>query len=130
MGLSARFEILREESTAEQLVIRDIGPWSVYKTITNDAKDVVLEMHLFHQLGNRRLLYYDSDGNRDELLHDGQGRFKGFQSSRDVATLATPCPGEMFHDFTVLTQIGGSHRVLYCKRCGFQKRLPPKEVNP
>jgi hypothetical protein len=130
MGLSARFQIVAEECDENRVVIRDIGPWNTYSTITNDAERVVLEMHLHFALGRKRLLYYDSDRNLDELVHDGEGRFVGLQSARDVKALMTMCPGELFHDFTVLTQVGGSQRVLYCKRCGFRKDVPAKGVNP
>jgi hypothetical protein len=40
------------------------------KTITNDAEAVV-ELTL-QQHGNRRILYQDTEGNWDELKHDGK----------------------------------------------------------
>lgn len=67
-----------EESSDTALVIRDLGPWNRYKTVTNDADNVVAELHASGKLGNRRLFYYDSDGRRDELVHDGNGVFLTF----------------------------------------------------
>ena len=67
-----------EESNETTLVIRDLGPWNHYKTVTNDADNVVAELHAAGKLGNRRLFYYDSDGRRDELVHDGNGVFLTF----------------------------------------------------
>lgn len=63
----ANYEIV--ERDAEKVVLRDLGPWSQHPTITNDAEQVVEETH--QVTGNRRLLYYDSDGELTELVHDG-----------------------------------------------------------
>lgn len=75
--MDARFEI-DPASTPETLVIRDVGH-ATGMSITNDAEAV-----LAHLVGHgaltegRRLMYYDSDGNLDEILvHDG--RFAGFR---------------------------------------------------
>lgn len=60
------------------LVIRDIGPWDRYMTITNDAEHVVEELVSKGVLpAGRRLLYYDSEGELDELLVK-DGKFAGF----------------------------------------------------
>ena len=67
-----------EEKGEAFLVIRDLGPWNKFKTVTNDAENVVAELHARGVLGNRRLFYYDSDGRRDELVHDGNGIFLNF----------------------------------------------------
>ena len=74
----ANFEIVQTESTPEILVIRDLGPWNRVGTITNDAEGVVERLVRAGQLpSGRRLLYYDSDGDKDEIrVKDGQ--FAGF----------------------------------------------------
>lgn len=61
--------------TADQVVIRDMD---VGCTVTNDAEAVVAYLHAHRGLGRRRLLYYDSDGRLDQLLHDGAGTFTGY----------------------------------------------------
>ena len=59
-------------------LIRDIGHLEGRRTITNDAEEVVAEVHRIFNLGERRLFYIDSDGDIDELLHTGRGEFTGF----------------------------------------------------
>jgi hypothetical protein len=56
------------------LVIRDLGPWDQYPTITNDAEHVVETLVKEGELSHsRRLLYYDSDNNLDEIvIRDGK----------------------------------------------------------
>lgn len=74
----ARFEILHDRSTHEHLVIRDVGPWDAHRSVTNDAENVVRRLYEQRFLADgRRLLYYDSDGSLDEILHES-GRFIGF----------------------------------------------------
>lgn len=62
------------------VVIRDVGPWDKYKTVTNAAEAVVSE--LYARYGDRRFLYYDSSGDRDELCHKA-GVFTGFRPARE-----------------------------------------------
>lgn len=69
----ANYEI--EEHTADRVVIRDVGPWGHYLTVTNAAEAVVAEMLTL--LDGRRLFYYDSDGLLSEILIAG-GKFAGF----------------------------------------------------
>ena len=62
----------------EPLVIQDIGPWNQYMSVTNGAEVVVKELLDRGLLpNNRKLLYYDSENQLDELLHDGP-TFIGF----------------------------------------------------
>lgn len=61
--------------TAENFIIRDEGPWHVHATVTNDAEQVVKD--LAPKLGKRRLLYIDSNGDMDEIVHR-DGKFVGF----------------------------------------------------
>jgi hypothetical protein len=85
MNKRANYEIVQDECTDEELVIRDIGPWNEYLTVTNAAEQVIEE--LFHDgrltslTGWRQVFYYDSDGNRDEIVHE-RGVFKGFKPAR------------------------------------------------
>ena len=62
-------------TTADCLVIQDVGDWTECLTVTNDAEWVV--EHLPESLAGRRLEYIDSEGNRDQLLVR-DGRFAGF----------------------------------------------------
>lgn len=60
------------------ITIRDVGPWSQYMTITNNAEAVVSDLWRLGLLKTGvRLFYYDSAGELDELLHD-DGVFVGF----------------------------------------------------
>lgn len=69
--------------TADCVVIRDVGPWDRHLTVTNGAEEVVIE--LAPMLQGRRLEYYDSDGNRDQLMVR-DGKFAGFAPSLDRRT--------------------------------------------
>lgn len=61
------------------LVIRDMGPWDRYPTVTNGAEDVVAELVAQGRLpAGRRLFYYDSDDVLDEI-EVKDGRFAGFK---------------------------------------------------
>jgi len=74
---SARF-IIVSNFPGEPLVIRDIGPWHVHPTVTNDADSVVATLvEMGHLPEGRRLFYYDSEKRRDEILVVA-GRFAGF----------------------------------------------------
>lgn len=67
-----------EDEAGKPLVIKDLGPWDRFASITNDAENVVVELANAGRLPEgRRLFYIDSDGQKDELLHQG-GRFLGF----------------------------------------------------
>lgn len=68
-----------EADTPEVLVIRDLGPWDRYLSVTNDAEAVVEA--LAGRLAGRDLEYYDSTGRRDRLLVEG-GKFAGFAPAR------------------------------------------------
>lgn len=69
----ANYRIVEDLPTV--LCIQDIGPWHMFPTVTNDADSVVEE--LAPKLNGRRLEYYDSEGNRDQLLVK-DGKFAGF----------------------------------------------------
>lgn len=63
----AAYEVV--ERDAGKVVLRDIGPWSQHPTVTNDAEQVVEDVLAW--AGGRRILYYDSEGELTELVHDG-----------------------------------------------------------
>ena len=70
--VSPRFAWVRPEQ--DVIIVEDLcmpGTMSV----TNDAEQVVLEV--VERFGNKRILYYDTEGNLDELCHD-DGLFTGF----------------------------------------------------
>ena len=74
MGRPARYAVI--EDTAERLVIRDLGPWDIHLSVTNDAENVVEDLAI--RLKGRRLFYIDSEGDKDELKVDHSGKFIGF----------------------------------------------------
>ncbi len=63
------------EDAEDRILIRDLGPWDKYPSVTNDAEAVVEE--LAGQLRGRRLEYIDSEGRCDQLLVR-HGKFAGF----------------------------------------------------
>lgn len=75
----ANYEIVEKETSPECLVIRDVGPWDQYMTVTNAAESVVKDLFAKRKLSEgQMLLYYDSDDNLDELVHE-EGKFVGFR---------------------------------------------------
>jgi len=56
------------------LVIRDIGPWDEYLSVTNDAENVVKELRAIGMLPDgRRLFYIDTEGESAEIvIKDGE----------------------------------------------------------
>lgn len=62
------FEVVMVER--DQVTIRDLNQG--HKSVTNDAEHVVRELRRAELLvPGRRLFYYDSDGNLDEILWEG-----------------------------------------------------------
>jgi len=60
--------------TDDKIYIHDIG--HMYKlSVTNDAENVVYK--IVNKYGDKRIIYRDSDGRWDELLHDGD-QFTGY----------------------------------------------------
>jgi len=72
-----------ENLEGEDLIIKDVGPWDRFPTVTNDAEAVVIEL-----AGNgflpegRGLKYYDSEGEFDEIVVKN-GKFVGFRPGGD-----------------------------------------------
>lgn len=73
-------------SSVDFLVLRDLGPWDQFPTITNDAENVVARVA--KTLDGRRLFYIDSDGRIDELLVSDAGKFVGFAAGAPQALRA------------------------------------------
>jgi hypothetical protein len=77
----AEYAVLKE--TAEYIYIKDIGDG---RTITNDAEFVLEELRAEHALGDRRVFYTDTEGQTDELVHEG-GRFLSFKFGHEGVDL-------------------------------------------
>lgn len=76
--MKANYQIVSDRP-GEPLLIRDIGPWDRFGTVTNAAEEVVAELVERGLLPpGRRLLYYDSSEVVDEILIQ-DGRFAGFK---------------------------------------------------
>lgn len=65
--------------THDYILLRDIGPWDKFKTITNAAEEVVKE--LYSNLNGQKIYYIDSEGDLAELKYDENGNFLGFGSN-------------------------------------------------
>jgi len=65
------------------VLIKDIGPWGRYMTVTNAAEDVVEELNCL--LNGRRLFYVDSSNYIDEILIE-HNKFAGFKllNNKDI----------------------------------------------
>jgi hypothetical protein len=76
--MRARYVVVRNTEN-DPLVIRDVGVECM--SITNDAEAVVEDLWGMGMLPpGRRVFYYDSNGDLDELLIE-DGRFAGFKVS-------------------------------------------------
>ena len=73
------YEVVRE--TDDCLLLRDVGPWDAFPTITNAAEELVA--HLKPLRPGQRLEYIDSYGQRDQILVR-DGRFIGFALTGDM----------------------------------------------
>ena len=70
--------LIESDRPGQPLVLRDVGPWDLHLTITNNAEEVVKELAGMGLLPNGRALhYYDSRGELDQLLVR-DGAFAGF----------------------------------------------------
>lgn len=76
MKAQSRYEIV-SNTPGSTLVIRDIGHMD-HRSVTNDAENVVADLLRSGFLpAGRRLFYYDSQGQLDEMLIR-DGKFAGF----------------------------------------------------
>jgi len=74
----AQFEVLCDRETPFLLVIKDIGPWDKYPTVTNDIEGVVRRLYKQGLLVNGKWFnVVDSDGNTDSIIHE-DGEFVSF----------------------------------------------------
>ena len=80
----ATFQIVK--TTAEIVWLVDLDE-SGRRSVTNDAERVVDQLYKLY--GDRRIIYRDSMGNWDELIHD-HGRFVRFAPARDMAPPTDP----------------------------------------
>lgn len=68
----------------EYTIIKDVGPWDQYMTVTNNVENVVAELHERGFLPEgHRLFYFDSENNLDEIVVKN-GKFVEFKPFRDV----------------------------------------------
>lgn len=76
--IKANYEVVR--STDGWVIIRDLGPWDKYTTVTNDAEAVVERLILTGGVSPpQRLFYYDSENELNELMINWrEKKFHGF----------------------------------------------------
>lgn len=85
MSRPAKYEIVNSDPNAGHLLIRDLGPWSEHKTVTNDAEIVVgVLAHRGLLPAGRRLFYFDSEGELDEIVVK-DGKFAGFKTADETS---------------------------------------------
>ncbi|MDP2730292.1 MAG: hypothetical protein Q8O55_07410 [Dehalococcoidales bacterium] len=76
MSICANFRI--EKDTPKYILLKDLGPWGRFRTITNAADDVVSMVNSITPIRGRKLYYYDSDNELTELKVNNEQRFAGF----------------------------------------------------
>ena len=93
----ARFLIFDVYVPPGTIILLDVGPWAGFKTITTAAEEVVRALWDYRLIRHdQRILYIDSEGNRDEILHlDSQ--FKGIQPGWDEKLLEEYKMGVLEH---------------------------------
>lgn len=64
----------------ERRVIAVIDLGGPGPTITNDVEAVLADVHACLCTSGRRVIYRDSLGTWDEIVHDGAGGFRGFRA--------------------------------------------------
>lgn len=70
----AQFMLLPDECNEHQVVLADVGPHTLFPTVTNDVEHVVAQLLQAGRLHvGQRLFYYDTDGERDEIVFDAEG---------------------------------------------------------
>lgn len=83
MSKHANYVIITDRHfCGDPVVIKDLGPWDTFLTITNDVEHVVNQLVKSGRLTEgRKLLYYDSEGELDEIVVRN-GKFSGFAPFR------------------------------------------------
>lgn len=79
MNKRAAYEIVRVRG--EFVFLVDLSAKHGGVTITNDAEGVTADVALSHP--GKRIIYRDTDGQWDELLHT-DGVFKGYGPAREI----------------------------------------------
>lgn len=78
--MHANFRII--DKSQRCVIIKDIGPWNQFLTITNDVEWVVEKLFKDRDIFNgQRLFYIDSDGYFDEIVIE-DGKFSSFSPIR------------------------------------------------
>ena len=63
------FAYTKSQREDEALIIRDLGPWDKFMTVTNNAENVVKELfEAGHLKPGQRLFVYDSDNVLSEFV--------------------------------------------------------------
>ena len=70
----ANYEVIAHSE--DRVILRDLGPWDKYSSITNAAEDVIRNLHPY--IKDKKVFYYDSEGDYGELVHDNNGQFVRF----------------------------------------------------
>jgi len=76
----SNYRIIAER--ARYVVIEDMGPWDLFKSVTNVASEVVHE--LLPRLNGRQLYCIDSEGTMDQLVIT-DFKFAGFRPGGPAA---------------------------------------------
>ena len=82
---TVNFEYVRCGRPDGIVILRDLGPWDEFKTITN-APEWTVENVCNDYPSTKMILYYDSSGKID-LIRFKDGKFKGFSSCPNVEEL-------------------------------------------
>ena len=82
----SNYEIVEDSITGEDpLIIKDVGPWNKFTSVTNNAERVVIDLFVSRKLmEGQRLLYYDTEGNLDEIVIKS-GHVVGFKPCKEDA---------------------------------------------
>jgi hypothetical protein len=81
------------QTNNDKFVMQDVGPWHEFKTITNNAEELLLELYARKFIGAQtQVFYYDSEGNPTKLLHR-YGRFIDFAPSNTDEISGMECRG-------------------------------------
>lgn len=66
--ISCNFEIIK--NTTEYLLIKDVGPYDQYMSVTNDVENLIEHLYNSDVLCDKQsLLYIDSSNRVDEIVH-------------------------------------------------------------
>ena len=63
------------EIDGDVVTVRDLNLGNI--SVTNDAQNVIAKLHALLDLTDKKVEYYDSEGQLDKLLHEN-GVFTGF----------------------------------------------------